>query len=61
MKNKNNKAHSPNHLVVLNPTVVHDDHKNSDEKDCCGSCQGYGVCSKVALRTDDILKELKKD
>ena len=49
MKNKNNKAHSPNHLVVLNPTVVHDDHKNSDEKDCCGSCQGNGVCSKVAL------------
>ncbi|MBK6701021.1 MAG: hypothetical protein IPK88_02055 [Saprospiraceae bacterium] len=61
MKDKNNKAHSPNHLVVLNPTIVHDDHKNSEEKDCCGSCQGNGVCSKVALQTDEMLKELKKD
>lgn len=61
MKDKTNKAHSPNHLVVLNPTIVHDDHKNSEEKDCCGSCQGNGVCSKVALQTAEMLKELKKD
>mgnify|MGYP007115157624 CR=1 FL=1 len=33
MKDKTNKPHSPNQLVVLNPTIVHDDHKNSEEKE----------------------------
>lgn len=60
MKDKTNKPHSPNQLVVLNPTIVHDDHKNSEEKDCCGSCQGNGVCSKTGLITEDTFKEFKK-
>jgi len=60
MENNNNKPHSINHLVVLNAAIDHHDHKKSDEKDCCGSCQGNGVCSKTGLINEDIFKEFKK-
>jgi len=61
MNNKKNIVVPPHHLNVLNIPVIHDDHVNSEEKDCCGSCQGNGVCLKVGLMNDIKVIELEND